>query len=325
MAGGVKAIDFLFPRGIGSRSDAGRTSTAVPRSDPITLPDFIVAGAQRCGTTSLHSYLSQHPGICMTREKEAHYFCWDLLYDQGLEWYEGHFRHCPEGLVVGETTPDYMYLPGVPERMAKDVPDARLVFILRNPIDRAYSHYWHEVQLGWERLTFEQAVSSEPSRIPRSPEERYHFSYVDRGEYAKHLARFLEHFPEEQVHVMLFEDMRGELGAALSPLFGFLGVDIDFVPAREETRNVGGRPSLPVLQRLARRGNPLIKQLPERKLGTGMGHRVGMAFADLVTRINVRKRYPPMAVSVRDSLRRHFEGPNAALEELVGIDVSGWR
>jgi hypothetical protein len=261
----------------------------------------------------------------MTRDKEAHFFCWDLLYDQGLEWYERQFEHCREGRVVGEATPDYMYLPHVPERMARDVPGARLVFILRNPVDRAYSHYWHEVQLGWERLPFERAISGEASRIRRSAEERFHFSYVDRGEYAKHLARFMEHFPEERVHVMLFEDVRADLGGALAPLFAFLGVEVDFVPVREETRNVGGRPSFPALQWLARKGNPLLRQLPESKLETGLGHRVGMALANAVTRINVRKRYPPMTVSTRDSLRRHFEGPNAALEELVGVDVSGWR
>ena len=127
----------------------------------MVLPTFIICGTQRGGTTTLYHYLKEHPQICMSEKKEVHYF--DLNYHKSLQWYESHFKDCQNKKVktIGEASPFYMYLREVPERIDETLPDVKLIFILRNPVDRAYSHYWHEVKLGVEYLPFEEAIKRE--------------------------------------------------------------------------------------------------------------------------------------------------------------------
>src|SRR5579885_2674785 len=128
------------------------------------LPDFIIIGTQRGGTTSLYAYLGQHPQIAPAVIKEVHFF--DNNYERGVGWYRTQFPFLIEksiaknigqqNFITGEASPYYLFHPHVPERAAKVVPGAKLIVLLRNPIDRAYSHYYHEVELGHEKLSFEQ-------------------------------------------------------------------------------------------------------------------------------------------------------------------------
>ena len=274
----------------------------------------------------MHSYLVQHPEICMTREKETHFFCWDATYEMGLRWYGAHFEHCGGEYikVIGEATPDYMYLPKVPERIHRDIPGVKLIFVLRNPVDRAYSHYWHEVALGWETVSFEEAVKREKERIGSSPRARFHFSYLDRGRYSEHLKRFLEYIPKTQVSIVLYEELKDDKQRTLGRLFDWLGVDPEFEPADMSKKNVGGRPSIPVLQRIFRKWNPLIKELPYNRLNPGLSHSMGVALATLVTKINLKGRYPPMAIETRKGLSRHFDRYNRELGDLFDLPVDHW-
>ena len=127
------------------------------------MPEFIVIGAQRCGTTSLYAYLSSHPQVVPAIKKEVHFF--DYNFGKGLDWYRSHFpRWTPMG-VTGEATPYYMFHPNAAKRVYQVIPQTKLIMLLRNPIDRAYSHYHHEVRLGVESATFQEAIRLEPARI----------------------------------------------------------------------------------------------------------------------------------------------------------------
>jgi hypothetical protein len=197
------------------------------------LPDFLVIGAQKAGTTALYAYLRQHPGITGPSWKEVSFF--DRHYARGEAWYRGNFPNSlrARGL-VGEASPSYLFHPLAPERVAALVPDAKLIALVRNPVDRAYSHYQHEVALGREPLSFEDALAAEGERL-RGEEERlrsdpsyfshawWNYTYRARGLYADQLERWLALFPPEQLLVLPSEELGADPEAGYAQVLAFLG------------------------------------------------------------------------------------------------------
>lgn len=207
------------------------------------LPDFIIIGAQRGGTTSLYAYLSQHPQIAPAALKEIHFF--DNNFRKGVAWYRTQFPSLIEksiaknignqNFITGEASPYYLFHPHVPERVVEVVPDARLIVLLRNPVDRAYSHYFHEVELGHEKLSFEEALAQEEARtheecarIAADPQYRsynhQHYTYLSRGIYANQLQRWLNLFPREQLLVIKSEDFYADPDGIFQQTLAFLDV-----------------------------------------------------------------------------------------------------
>jgi hypothetical protein len=182
------------------------------------LPDFLIIGAQKAGTTALYAYLRRHPAITGPSWKEVSYF--DRHYDRGEPWYRGNFpnRVRARGKLVGEASPSYVFHPLGPERVRRLVPDVRLIALVRNPVDRALSQYHHEVALGREPLSFEDALDAEDERL-RGEEERlltdpryfsrawWSHTYKSRGRYAEQLERWLAVFPREQLLILPSEDL----------------------------------------------------------------------------------------------------------------------
>ena len=126
------------------------------------LPDFLCVGAQKSGTSLLYRLLNQHPEIYLAKGKEIHFFNRDENYNKGIEWYSEHFAGSEDYKRVGEVTPDYNYVPTVPGRIYKTLgKDIKLIFMLRNPVDRAYSNYWMSFRRGHERFSFEKAIIHE--------------------------------------------------------------------------------------------------------------------------------------------------------------------
>jgi hypothetical protein len=200
------------------------------------LPDFLVIGAQKSGTTSIWQYLSAHPSVRFGRIKEVHYF--DLSHHFGERWYRAQFplrMIGSRGRLVGDASPYYLFHPHAPRRAAALVPDAKLVAILRNPVDRAFSHYNHVVARGHEMLPFEAALEREAQVMPAEvrrlvddpayrslAHERY--SYVSRGEYAGQLERWLASYPRERLHVIASERLFEDPNTVMAELHEFLGL-----------------------------------------------------------------------------------------------------
>ena len=215
------------------------------------LPDFLIVGAQRAGTTSLYDYLCSFPQVASAAQKEVHYF--DLQLQRGPSWYRAQFIEAP-GTITGEASPYYLFHPLAPARAAELVPRAKIVVVLRDPIERAYSHYHHEVRCGFETLTFADALRAEPERMageearildgvddPQSSHR--HHSYLSRGRYLEQLERWREHFPADQVLIVRSEDLTVDEGARRS-VVAHLGVDWD--PAIPFPRaNSGVYPPMP--------------------------------------------------------------------------------
>ncbi|WP_432479614.1 sulfotransferase domain-containing protein [Nocardioides sp. GXQ0305] len=254
----------------------------------MTLPTFLIAGAQKCGTTSLAGAVRKHPEVHLSRRKELHFF--DRRFDRGLDWYESQFTPKRHHTQVGEATPAYMYDAAARERLTKTLPDARIVIILRNPVDRAYSHYWHKRRLGDEPLpTFEEAIAAEPERRARDAvRARIGFAYVDRGHYIDQIEDLVARHDRELVHVLLLDDLVGDRVATMRSLLEFLDVD----PGPAETLEV-------------RKRNPY-------RVTTDEGTTESV-------------EYTPMSPETRARLTDVYAGSNARLAEFLGRDLSAWQ
>jgi hypothetical protein len=242
------------------------------------LPDFLIIGAHKCGAASLFTYVLEHPQVVApVATKEIHYF--DRHFGGGPQWYRAQFRTrlAVRGrLITGEKSPYYIFDPGVPLRARSTVPNAKLIAIVRDPVERAYSHYHMRKAEGREKLSFEEALEAEPVRLASgdySSFEYRRFAYLLRGLYADQLERWLSLFPREQLLVISTEDLGREPEKTVDECFRFLGVSAWRRPPREYARrNVGTyEPMLPeTKEQLARFFEPHNRRLYEL-LGRDLG------------------------------------------------------
>jgi hypothetical protein len=191
------------------------------------LPDFIIIGTQRGGTTSLYHYLVAHPRIGRALRKEVHFF--DRYYERGIDWYLAHFPRRGEFPLVGEASPYYMFHPEVPDRIQAAVPEAKFILLLRNPVDRAYSQYHMKVERGLETVSFAEAIAREPERLavsadPLHPAWRHH-SYLARGVYAEQISRWFDRFPRHHFAIVKSEEFYRDPLVVLHETQTFLGVE----------------------------------------------------------------------------------------------------
>lgn len=188
------------------------------------LPTFLVIGAMKAGTTSLHQYLGAHPDVFMSEPKELAFFVSRLNWDRGLDWYRSHFRHAGRAIAVGECSPQYSMLPGfpgVPERMAGIVPDARLIYLVREPIARLQSQYLHDLARSDDNVGLIEAI-------------RQGRGYVNTSRYGMQLDAYLDWFPREQILVVLSDDLQHHRTETIARVLDFIGVDPDVVPTNLE-------------------------------------------------------------------------------------------
>ena len=208
-----------------------------------TLPTFLLIGAQRGGTKTLYHYLLQHPQVLGAADKEVHFF--DLRYAEGLDRYRAAFptqasarrvERAHGAAAIGEATPYYLFHPAVPARVAADLPDVRLIAVLRDPVARAWSHYQHEVELGWEELSFEEALEREPTRTEGEAErvmadpfvtsfEHQHHTYVARGRYLEQLERWWAALPPERLLLVRSEDLHRDPAPTFDAICRHLGIE----------------------------------------------------------------------------------------------------
>src|SRR5262245_55702300 len=190
------------------------------------LPDYLIVGAMKAGTSFLYWLLTQHPQVLPASDKEVNFF--DYQYERGINWYRTNFpwakqarqRSRETGLKTfcGEASPYYIFHPHSARRIARHIPRVKIIMLLRNPVDRTYSHFHHQVRLGQEKVSFEEAVALEPQRLQGEKEkiladERYKsfnypgYSYMARGVYVDQVLEYHKHFPREQVLIIRSEDL----------------------------------------------------------------------------------------------------------------------
>jgi len=284
--------------------------TAAPDLSTGRLPDLLLVGAARCGTTGLARRLGAQPEIFMSNPKELHFF--DDKWDRGLAWYRSQFAGGAGTALAGEATTSYMYEEAAVARMADTLPRARVLAVLRNPVDRAWSHYWFNRAAGFERLPFGEALAQEPARLAtgaglRPADRPRRYAYVARGRYLSQLQRLARRYPAGQLLVLILEeDLADDAGGALARVRSFLG--LDRAAAAVDPPERVNHPVRFRSRSLARLGSRLPRPL-----------------ARAVSSVNSRPmRYPPLEPGPRRALEERFAEEIPGLARWLDRDLSCW-
>jgi hypothetical protein len=268
------------------------------------LPNFLIIGAPRAGTTWIDTNLRLHPGVCMAQKKEVNYF--DLHYDLGIDWYQAHFRHCRGEAAVGEASPDYLHGQwsenDIPALIYKALPDVKLIACLRNPVDRAFSRYLnafakHDYNLAFD---FEQKLAHRPQ-------------FIREGFYYDHLQRFLKWFPRDQLLVVFFDDLRNDPKGFMSQIYEFIGVDSSFHAGLEKVQ----------INAAAGKRN-LAKSRAAWYLSRALSRARLYRASDWVRRSNTAG-VPQLTDRMRNQLIEIYKENNLLLQDMVQRDLSHWN
>ena len=299
-------------------------------------PNFFILGASKCGTTALYYLLGKLPQVHLSTPKEPYFFVDEFERGPDYYWRTYYAAGWRGQSLIGEAQTAHLLLPYVPQRIHQTAPDARLIVILRNPVDRAFSHWWMRRCEGWEALDFEESLRENHRRIaagltiegadaerlwrahmaPRADHEGLRRCslrvYLEAGHYAVQLERYLRYFPRSQLCVLFFDELSRAPLDTTRRLFEFLGLDpteIRKPPARENVAlTTFSQPLFTLSHRLR-----LQRVLPRKMLAVArtalskVGHR------------------PTMSGETRTWLRRHYEPHNRRLEELLERDLGAWN
>lgn len=273
--------------------------------------DFIVIGAQKAGTTSLFHYLRAHPQIHIPFVKEVCFFSRERGFNKGKSWYLNQFADATPKQIVGEASPQYMMNPAVPARIHALFPDIKLIAVLRNPIDRAYSSYRMTVRLGAEKHSAQEALQRLPP--PNLDQPLTPLDYIGMGLYGKILEGYLKYFPLEQIRLVFTEELAVRPEKVLHDLYGFIGVDTGFTPGNiHHVYHRGGKQKYRGLQPVKRFLNMLEKSMPRRYRGWTF------LFDQWNTKPNQGADLP---IELRNQLADYYKADVAHLEQLFRVQV----
>jgi Sulfotransferase family len=293
----------------------------------MTLPNFLIIGAAKAGTTALHKYLQQHPQIYLTPTKETNFFAFEgqEINFQGpgdealkdfsitdLNTYQAEFEQVTQELVIGEACPAYLYFPQAAARIKQYIPDARLIVILRNPVERAYANFLHIVRDDREtHRDFALALQAEATRIANNWEWFWH--YIQVGFYGQQLQRYYEMFAPSQIKVYLYEDLKANAIATLQDIFRWLEVDDTFIPDMALRPNKSGMPKNKLLHQILTKPNPLksfLKPLFPAQIRQKIQHQ----------NLNT----PQISPEVRQQLLDLYHADILQCQDLIQRDLSAW-
>ena len=290
------------------------------QSNPRAI-DAMIVGAQKAGTSSLAYYLGQHPGICTHRRQELSYFVDDRDFRLGYASnFRRYFSHCsPDLLLLGKSV-TVMTRREFVERLHSHNTDMKLIVVLRNPVERAYSAYWWARRKGFEELpTFKLAIEANPARHGGNRVKIHSTSYLPFGEYASQVRTLHDVFGPDRVRILLFEDLHADALGVCRELFAFMGLPA-FVPEVRTRRNEASLARSEHVARLLTAQHPL-KRAVRRLLPGSVADRLRIR-AERWNR--VAASLPPMEPAVRARLTAHFAPHNHELAELIGRDLSAW-
>lgn len=289
-----------------------------------SLPNFLCIGAQKSGTTIIHNILKQHPDIFLPEIKEAHFFNNSKRYNKGIEWWLEIFLINYKGEpIIGDMTPDYLYCEDAPQRIKILLGDEpKILIILRNPVDRAYSHYYMSVSKGIESFIFQDAIKNEQDRIQQNEFCRLHYSYISRGLYFEQVKRYLNTFNNKNTLILNFEeDIVDNLANTIALIQSFLEVeyfDLDI----SININFATRPRLSFINIFINKNNKIKTSL--KRFIKSRDTRI--FYTKLLNRLNQKPmKYQIPTESRRYLLDKYFLPDIQNLEKLLSIDLSHWK
>ena len=296
----------------------------------MVFPNFLIIGAAKSGTTSLYSYLNQHPQIYMSSVKEPRFFALEgkEINYQGpakvinqktintLEEYESLFDGVQNETAIGEASTLYLYHPKAVKKIKQYIPQVKLIAILRDPVKRAFSSYQHLLRDGYETLSFAAALKAEKERIADNYPPLWH--YQQRGFYYQQLSQYFAEFPAEQIKVYLYEDLIQNSHLMLEDMFGFLGVEPKFQPDKTQKMNASGSPKNKILHKLITKDNWLksaVKGIIPQDLRQNIYQKVKKS--------NLQKNNQ-IPDNITEQLKETYRADILQLQELLKRDLSNW-
>lgn len=296
-------------------------------------PNFFLIGAAKSGTTSLYHYLRSHPDIFLPGYQEPRYYAYEGEQSQdfdgpdstklirGIVRTETEYRDLFSGVDgesgIGDVSPAYLYSPVAASRILEAHPNARIIAILRNPVERAYSHFVDNLGKGWEPCDNFVTVLDEELRGKRSDWWRK-WDYIGHGYYHPQLQRYFHVFPSDQIRVYLFEDLKEDTTALVRDILTFLNVDPNFNPETNRRHNPSGLPRYELLRDLLGTRNPVRTTL-KWLLPTDVRERIRRTFTDM------NRHKPELPDEARQTLREIYRDDIYKLENLIGQDLSAWK
>ncbi len=284
----------------------------------MTLPNALIGGAPKCGTTSLADALAGHPDIFIPYRKELSFFHADSNYERGLEWYERFFVEGSNKPIRLEATPDYLASRESCRRIRENLPGCKLIFLIRDPVERAHSHYWFRVRSGRESRTCAEALRDE-QRSPDDPN-----CYLIRyGQYAEQLRRYFDAFEREQILVMRFSALTRTPEASLRSVQEFLGVSprVTTLPNSNPAYEVRSTVLQDAVRRLTSDRGPITQSLR-----AVVPSKIRYQLRQGLKRLNARPvAKPPLESEAREILAGIYRPEIDDLEALLGVRFDEWR
>lgn len=290
------------------------------------LPNVICIGAQKSGTTTLHDILKQHPDIYLPVSKEAHFFDISEKYQNGLSWWvDNYFKSYSDEKIIGVITPEYLYFEEVPKRIFNDLGDVKIIITLRNPVERAYSHYKMSVKRGYETENFGKSIELENGRIGIDYFHKSHFSYITRGLYSEQIERYLKFFPKENIMFLIFEeDIVTNIDATIDNIVAFLNIDEKVKINTNITSNQATSPRSVLLRDIIYKNNN-IKKIIGKYLFTNKMKISLMSFLDSINQAKEKKVERLSLDYKRELLEKYYINDIKELEKIIERDLSIWR
>jgi len=294
------------------------------------LPSFIIAGAGKSGTTFLWECMNDHPEICMATDKEPRFFTqlvgltdggnseshglFSGQYSKGMKWYESLYSHCSNNSVCGEASTVYMYAEDSPALIKRALPKVKLIFILRDPVDRLWSNYLQEIKKGWRLPDFQTLVTNENPRFLR---------YCYNSSYKRHLQRYFRTFSADNILILLFDDLKADALRLVQKCYEFVGVAMDYTPGSLDSRvNAAARPRIMMLQRIILRisiSRLLIRSPPTVKSRLSRIRKIIQYF-------NMKScKNRPIPYHIRELLIERFDEDINYVSNLVKSPIESWK
>ncbi len=285
-------------------------------------PNFLVVGTQKAGTTAMYSVLRQHSQIFLPETKEIHYF--DKKFEKGFDWYIENFNGArPKHIAIGEITPNYMYDENVPQRIFSNLGEnIKLIFIFRNPADRAFSNYKMNIQRNNETNTFKKAIELDLQRIKNNEQYPVVFHYIKRGFYDEQVTRFLKYFDKKNILFLLFKkDLIDNRRKTFKLIYEFLGINDENIPVNVKiTPNVTHRSSK--IEKILNTSNGINKFakkiIPDKVFRTNIKY--------FLTKINQK---PTAKISELNEIKPYlineiYRNSILNMQNLINADLSNW-
>ncbi|PQJ35066.1 hypothetical protein BSZ35_11090 [Salinibacter sp. 10B] len=277
----------------------------------MTLPTFLICGAHKAGTTALYKFLDQHPGVLMSEPKETDFF--GRHYNRGWEWFASHFEGYEGQDAVGEASSMTMASEEAPERIAERLPNVKLIFLLRNPIRRAYSHYYYHLYTG------KATTPASFGEVIRDQNSEFRDEIIRLGRYDRQIPRFDDYFNRDQMTIILQEDLQSETTSVVENVYRFIGVDPDFDPATD-TYNATKHPTSPGLFYWARRA-----WQPLEAVGQAIAPVAVDVLREKARDLFTNRDRPGMEPEARTYLRDVYKDTISWTEQRLECDLSHWR